>query len=220
MEGEALPAVLILTPVFFAFLATASKSHSLRKIVTYAGAFIMVPLSILLWTRAPIAADVPAGVYPLVLLIDYLLFGYFLYQGVIHRNRLVISLTLLQFALMFILTRVFHVAAEAPVLLIDGLSSVMVLITGIVGSVILVYSTRYMEAGEDLGRENRFLGAMFLFLGSMNALVFSNNVEWIFFFYELTTLSSYYLIQYRGDRESIDNSLQALWMNQIGGYLC
>ena len=214
---EGLPAALILAPLFFALLATVSSSHPVRKVVTYVGTLTLISLSIALWIKSPMILFIREDLYPLILAGDYLLFAYFLYQGVVFRSRLVIYLTIAQAALMTAFIKTVHVQGKAPTIVVDGLSSLMVLVTGVVGSVIVAYSIRYMETGEDLGRENRFLGVMFLFLGAMNALVFSNNMEWIFLFYEITTFASYYLIKYRGDEESIANSLQALWMNQLGG---
>jgi ech hydrogenase subunit A len=58
---------------------------------------------------------------------------------------------------------------------------------------------------------------MYLFLSSMFGLVFSNSLRWMFFFWEITTLCSFFLIGYRDDRESQDSAFRALWMNVLGG---
>lgn len=51
----------------------------------------------------------------------------------------------------------------------------------------------------------------------MNLLVVCNSVELLFLCFELTTLCSYLLIQFRQDTVSKSNALKALWMNQVGG---
>jgi ech hydrogenase subunit A len=51
----------------------------------------------------------------------------------------------------------------------------------------------------------------------MNLLVVTNSLEIFFLTFELTTLFSYLLIRYRGDKVAIENSIRALWVNQIGG---
>jgi ech hydrogenase subunit A len=51
----------------------------------------------------------------------------------------------------------------------------------------------------------------------MNALVFANNLMWVYFFWEVTTLCSFMLIRHDLTDESIANATRALWMNSLGG---
>ena len=51
----------------------------------------------------------------------------------------------------------------------------------------------------------------------MFGLVFSNNLVWVFFFWEITTLCSFLLIGYSETEEATNNSFLALWMNLLGG---
>ena len=214
-DGAMIPISLVLIPVLFSLLNLAIPSHKARKIVTYIGGGVIALLSFLLWLKTPIQVSLHPNVNSLIILLDYALIFYFLKEGIVYKHRTIVSLTTVQLVLLSILVAYFH--TESTYFIVDRLSAVMALIVGTVGSTIAVYSTRYMEEGEDLNRENRFLSVIFLFLGAMNALVFSDNLEWIFFFYECTTFTSYYLIGYRRDELSIRNSLLALWMNQIGG---
>ncbi|MBK7098479.1 MAG: hypothetical protein IPH58_09140 [Sphingobacteriales bacterium] len=54
-------------------------------------------------------------------------------------------------------------------------------------------------------------------MAAMNLLAAADNLEYFYFFFELTTLASYLLIRFRKDEESKKNALTALWMNLIGG---
>jgi ech hydrogenase subunit A len=58
---------------------------------------------------------------------------------------------------------------------------------------------------------------MFAFLSAMFGLVFSNNLLWVYFFWEITTLCSFLLIGYTKTGEATRNAFTALWMNLLGG---
>jgi len=47
--------------------------------------------------------------------------------------------------------------------------------------------------------------------------VISNNLVWLYFFWEITTLCSFFLIGYTKTKEAIDNSFRALIYNLMGG---
>ncbi|MDD5456314.1 MAG: proton-conducting transporter membrane subunit [Candidatus Margulisbacteria bacterium] len=108
-------------------------------------------------------------------------------------------------------------------LYIDKLSIVMALIIGIIGSLICIYSIGYMqelhEHTDDKLKDKRplFFFINFLFLAAMFGIVFANNLLWFYFFWEITTVSSFILIGYKGNAESIRNSFHALTINLFGG---
>jgi ech hydrogenase subunit A len=58
---------------------------------------------------------------------------------------------------------------------------------------------------------------LFLFLAAMYGIVFSNNLVWLFFFWEITTLCSFFLIGFTKTPEAVRNSFRALIMNLLGG---
>jgi ech hydrogenase subunit A len=62
-----------------------------------------------------------------------------------------------------------------------------------------------------------FFFVLFLFLSAMFGLVFSNNLLWVYFFWEITTLCSFLLIGYTKTEEATNNAFKALWMNLLGG---
>jgi NADH-quinone oxidoreductase subunit L len=76
-------------------------------------------------------------------------------------------------------------------MLIDPLSSVMLVIVTFVSLMVQVYSLGYMAEDEGIGRYFAFLS---LFTFSMLGLVLSNNLIFLYMFWELVGLSSYLLI--------------------------
>jgi ech hydrogenase subunit A len=105
---------------------------------------------------------------------------------------------------------------------VDQFSIIMALIVGIIGSLICVYAVGYMETyhhhhKEIRDRRNLFFGILFIFLSAMFGLVFSNNLLWVFFFWEITTICSFLLIGYSQSEEATNNAFLALSMNLLGG---
>ncbi len=76
-------------------------------------------------------------------------------------------------------------------LYLDPVSSVMSLVVTVVGSLILLYSTRYMEESEGY---SRFFAYMELFIGSMLMLVLADNLVLLYLGWEGVGLCSYLLI--------------------------
>jgi len=66
-------------------------------------------------------------------------------------------------------------------------------------------------------RQPRFFFFLVIFLGAMNGLVFSNNLLWLYFFWEVTTFCSFMLIGHDKSEIAVRNATRALWMNMLGG---
>jgi ech hydrogenase subunit A len=98
----------------------------------------------------------------------------------------------------------------------------MVLIIGVIGTLICVYAVGYMRDfqhhhADQPDRRWWFFFLMFLFLSAMFGIVLSNNLIYMYFFWEITTLCSFFLIGYTKTDEAIRNSFRALIMNLLGG---
>jgi ech hydrogenase subunit A len=107
-------------------------------------------------------------------------------------------------------------------LFIDQFSVIMALVNGLVGGGICLYALSYMrdyhEAHREIADRRRlFFGLLFVFMGAMFGLVFSNNLVWFHFFWEITTLCSFFLIGYSQKPEARHNALRALTVNMAGG---
>ena len=146
-----------------------------------------------------------------------------IFLGIKHKKYLASVLAAIQApcTVAFELTKGHHIEV-AENLYIDRLSVIMILIVGIVGSLICVYALGYMKdfqhhhAGE-ADRRPLFFFLMFVFLSAMFGLVVSNNLLWMFFFWEITTLCSFFLIGYTRTEEAVRNSFRQLILNLIGG---
>ncbi len=107
-------------------------------------------------------------------------------------------------------------------LYIDNLSIIMALIIGVVGSLICYYAISYMRDyhhhnPQMKDRQRSFFFILFLFLSAMFGVVFANNLAWLFFFWEITTLASFILIGYPKTEEATRNAYRALGLNLLGG---
>nr|WP_317064347.1 proton-conducting transporter membrane subunit [Methanoculleus sp. Wushi-C6] len=148
---------------------------------------------------------------------------FIVYMGAKFKNYLAIVLAAIQAALVVYLEGMFSGNLHAVNnLFIDQFSIIMALIIGLIGSLIAVYAVRYMETyhhhhPEVRDRQRMFFFVIFAFLAAMFGLVFSNNLLWIFFFWEVTTISSFLLIGYSETAEATKNAFRALVMNLLGG---
>ncbi|MGD9056476.1 MAG: putative monovalent cation/H+ antiporter subunit A [Desulfobacterales bacterium] len=98
---------------------------------------------------------------------------------------------------------------------LDGLSLVFSLLICGVGALIVIYSGGYLSGHTHLGR---FYTFMLFFMASMLGLVLAGNLISLFVFWELTSISSYFLIGFDHQRESARTAaLQALLVTGTGG---
>ncbi len=149
---------------------------------------------------------------------------YIIYVGVRAKRPLIVALALAQVCLMvwFEITQGDHLEV-AQQLFVDKLSVIMALINGLVGGGICLYALGYMReyhqvAHRDVAdRRPLFFALLFIFMSAMFGLIFSNNLVWLFLFWEITTLCSFLLIGYTRTDEAKRNALRALVMNLAGG---
>jgi len=98
---------------------------------------------------------------------------------------------------------------------IDALSLLFLLLITGVGTLVFIYSMYYLKGHDKLLRFYIFLS---LFMGAMIGLVTSNNLITLFIFWELTSISSFYLIGFNNQQEaSRKSAIIALSITGIGG---
>jgi hydrogenase-4 component D len=104
---------------------------------------------------------------------------------------------------------------------IDGLTSLMLLVITIGGFLIVLYSVRYVSAGnrEHPSSEGqaRYYFFMLLFIAAMIGLVVSPNFFQLFIFWELTTLCSWGLIAFYRNEDAIKSAYKALLITHAMG---
>lgn len=98
--------------------------------------------------------------------------------------------------------------------LLDGLSLLFVLLISGIGALVFVYAGGYFKGDVRAGRA---LGFLMLFTASMLGLVLSENLFSLFVFWELTSISSYFLIAHKAEKEeSKTAALTALLVTGLG----
>lgn len=100
---------------------------------------------------------------------------------------------------------------------LDGLSLLFsLLITGI-GFLVFAYSATYLKGHQYI---DRFYGYLGMFMGAMLGLVLSDNLLSLFLFWELTSISSFFLIGFNNtSKESRKSAILALTLTGAGGFL-
>ncbi|MGY6741466.1 MAG: putative monovalent cation/H+ antiporter subunit A [Cecembia sp.] len=98
---------------------------------------------------------------------------------------------------------------------LDGLSILFsLMITGI-GALVFVYTSYYLKGHPYL---DRFYGYLSMFMASMLGVVLSDNLITLFIFWELTSISSFFLIGFNNEEASSRKSaMMALGITGFGG---
>lgn len=221
---DGMMAIAILLPVVAGFLILAIRSYQARGFVVVATALILIANCLLLARKGPFTySPAGSGWDTLITVLDYAILIFYLYLGISLRNWLVLVFSITQIIPLayFEFGMKAHVEVT-PAFAVDNLAIVMCMVISIIGSLICIYALRYMydhehHAHVEKSRQSRFLFWLVLFLGAMNGLVFANNLMWLYFFWEVTTLCCYLLISHDRTEIAINNAARALWMNCIGG---
>ena len=82
--------------------------------------------------------------------------------------------------------------------LVDGLSLLFALMITGIGTLVFLYTSAYMRGDPKL---DRFYGYLSLFMGAMLGMVLSDNIFTLFVFWELTSISSFFLIGYENENK-------------------
>lgn len=230
METYVLLAIAILLPMLCAALCFAVKGKTGRSVIVVLASMILAVTAILLVNKLMAAGGKITLAFETKLIdinwivefFDIALLIYIIYIGFSLKKALVSALAILQLIPMVIFEIFGSVKEPASAFVIDYLSLVMILLISIIGPVIMVFALGYMQDHEEhqhLKKSNqpRFFIIMFVFLGAMNGLVTTNNLLWMYFFWEVTTLCSYLLISHDKTEEAVKNAVRALWINMLGG---
>ncbi|MBA4304406.1 MAG: Na(+)/H(+) antiporter subunit A [Sphingobacteriaceae bacterium] len=98
---------------------------------------------------------------------------------------------------------------------LDGLSRLFALLITGIGTLVYAYSGYYLKNHEGQGR---FYGFISLFMGAMLGLVLANDLYFLFICWELTSISSFFLIGLnQQEAKARSAALQALTVTGLGG---
>ncbi|WP_140937706.1 putative monovalent cation/H+ antiporter subunit A [Sphingobacterium lumbrici] len=99
---------------------------------------------------------------------------------------------------------------------LDGLSLLFALLITGIGTAIFFYARTYLKGHVFF---DRFFGYLCLFMSAMLGVVLSDNILLLFIFWELTSISSFFLIGFNNDNaESRKSALTALSITGLGGF--
>lgn len=99
---------------------------------------------------------------------------------------------------------------------LDGLSLLFTLLITGIGACIFFYAHAYLKGHKYI---DRFFGYLCLFMSAMLGLVLSDNMLLLFIFWELTSISSFFLIGFNNDHaDSRKSALTALSITGLGGF--
>lgn len=98
---------------------------------------------------------------------------------------------------------------------LDGLSYLFVLLISGIGTLVFIYTSSYLKGHQYL---DRFYAYLAMFMASMLGLVLSDNIYTLFIFWELTSISSFFLIGFNNDNPaSRKSAITALAVTGFGG---
>ena len=222
---------LLLFPILTAAILFLIRNYTARKIIVIISSIAISGVTLYFATQNFFSSSnhfyiKDAEIINLIFLaIEFIIMCYIVFLGIRYKKIYVALLSLVQSAITFWL----ELSGKTEVkhdfyLYIDKFSIIMSSIIAVVGCLICVYAVGYMKSYHSHHKEYKdrspmFFSLLFVFIGAMFGIVFSNNLIWLFFFWEITTLCSFLLIGYTKTKEAITNSFRALWMNLIGG-LC
>ncbi len=230
--ATALVAFLVFFPMLVALVMLAARKEGARTVLAVAGAVLVAAASILVAAlfglsgsmQMSVDATAAKALNIAALAVDVVLGLYIMGKAARHGRALVFVLALAQTALVvWFELCVAESVSVSHALYIDGLSVIMALIIGIVGSGIAVYALGYMRDHHDgrhpgvADRRPVFFAVVFAFLGAMFAIVFSNNLAWMFCAWEITTVCSFALIGYDKTKTATDNAFRQILLNMVGG---
>ena len=220
---------LILFPLIVAIALLIFKTDAVRDVIVKVSAAVIAAGSIVLavqnFAEGGQMYDFESETVGTVMMVIEVILAVIIFVlGCKHKKYLVPVLACIQTPLMvwFELSHG-HEIEVAHNMYLDRLSIVMALVIGIVGSLICVYACGYMkdfQHHQPEGAKDRrpwFFFLMFLFLSAMFGIVTCNNLVWMFFFWEITTLCSFFLIGFTRTEEATNNSFRQLILNLVGG---
>lgn len=224
--------ILIAWPALAAVVLPLVRSRKARAAVVYAAAAGMMALAAVLLAAWLSAGKQTLFLAPESIYTNYLdlamLAGEFVLMGLIialsirHRKYPVILLSAGQ-TLLVAWSEIFYPVEKTTHMRVDGLAMLLCIIAAFVGGFICIYAVGYMKAYHEHHKEYKdrsgfFFSMLFLFLAAMFGLVLSENLVWMYFFWEVTSVVSFLLIGYTRTEEAVHNSFRALWMNLLGGF--
>jgi len=98
-------------------------------------------------------------------------------------------------------------------LVLDGLSSLLLLAISVVSTAAMLFSARYME---QYTAKSKYLSLFMLMVAGMNGVVLSGDIFNLFVFLEIASIASYALVGFGCEHEELEASFKYMVMGSIG----
>lgn len=229
-------ASLIIFPFLAAVVQALVKNNTLRKITVYISSAAIIVATIIFAImnfgkeQTFIPHDFSLGGFDVVgtvnygmLAVEFILMGIIIYLSFKYKKYYAGLLSAVQTCFIAWLELSGKAHTTTSYIFCDDLTLILCLMIAVVGGLICVYAVGYLKdyhhhhGDEVKDRRSFFCSMLFVFLGAMFGIVFSSNLIWMYFFWEITSVVSFLLIGYTRTKEAVDNSFRALWMNLLGG---
>jgi ech hydrogenase subunit A len=219
--------VLLLFPLAAALAVFFVKNDAARSMLVRIGAVITALLTLVvvgIFFKDGIRLSYHIEEIDLIMLAaEVMIAAYIITLGIRSKKYVISIFSFLQTAAMLVFEFGFKegITVETAIVF-DKLTAIMILVIGLVGSLICIYAVGYMKDYHNHHKEYKerksfFFSILFLFLSAMFGIVLSNNLMWMYFCWEITTLCSFLLIGYTQTEEAKNNALKALVINLGGG---
>ena len=101
-------------------------------------------------------------------------------------------------------------------LVLDGLSSLLLLAINVVASAAMLFSTKYME---QYTAKSKYLSLFLLMVAGMNGVVLSGDIFNLFVFLEIASIASYALVGFGCEHEELEASFKYMVLGSIASAL-
>jgi len=98
-------------------------------------------------------------------------------------------------------------------LVLDGLSSLLLLVISVVSTAAMLFSIRYMER---YTAKAKYLSLFLLMVAGMNGVVLSGDIFNVFVFLEIASIASYALVGFGCEHEELEASFKYMVLGSIG----
>lgn len=219
--------VLLLFPLAAALAIFLVKNDAARSMLVRISAVItalltLVVVGIFFKDGIRLSSSIE-GIDFIIVAAEVIIAAYIITLGIRSKKYVISIFSFLQTAAMLVFEFGFKegITVETAIVF-DKLTAIMILVIGLVGSLICIYAVGYMKDYHNHHKEYKerksfFFSILFLFLSAMFGIVLSNNLMWMYFCWEITTLCSFLLIGYTQTEEAKNNALKALVINLGGG---
>ncbi len=218
---------LILFPALMGFVFLVFPNTKARDVMVALAALVIIAATVIFFLQNYGAGTViyeiePGAVSTAMMAIEVVLALGVLYLAAKYRQWIVGALVVVGTGVALYAETLFTGPEHLNNLFVDEFTLIMAMIIGVIGSLICIFATGYMRDyhghhKEIADKRKGFFFLLFVFLSAMFGVVFSNNMFWLFFFWEITTLCSFLLIGYAWDEEAQKNAFWALLLNLLGG---